>query len=243
MQEPSDKFAVAAEQCRKREQQHARIEFAKPGWSKWRVYSWIAYRDPERICTIEDSPSLGALRRYGDKRHYANADEWSNLLDKAPEQTLLRALQEGELVALDGDGNELHTGYWLVRTPRDIGDVMFRKTDVLLVWPGMDRIAHIGEQATQSRVGNDLPKSKQRRGAYRGALEQYMAGLSVTDLLRMSAEAIAQEFKAHCTRERADLLDGLPRRPRSMVPQIEKIKKRRIAIAKSQQRPTEANRH
>jgi hypothetical protein len=115
----------AAEQSRAMRRDHAQREFDKLGWIKWRVYSWIAYRDRSRICAIENVGNLWGLQQYARPC----------VVDRKPEETLLLALQAGELKAIDGDGEEIVADYWLGKEARDIGDDMiFRRADVLRVW-------------------------------------------------------------------------------------------------------------
>jgi hypothetical protein len=51
----------------------------------------------------------------------------------------------------------------------------------------------------------------------------------LSKLQRMKPAAIANEFKAYCAQERSELLPTLPKRLRSMEPQIERIIARRVA--------------
>jgi hypothetical protein len=73
----------------------------------------------------------------------------------------------------------------------------------------------------------------QRRGAYKGALNEWMAQRPIDRLRRMTLGAIADEFKLHCERERPKLLRLLPKRLRSMERTIERIIERRVKAAKA----------
>jgi hypothetical protein len=112
---------AAEERSRLAREQYADREFKKPGWSKWRVYSWIAHRDPRLICEIEDQHGLIALALYSET--------------PSPAETLLQALQDGRLKALDRERKEIPVDFWLCKTARDIRDEVFRQRDVLVVWP------------------------------------------------------------------------------------------------------------
>jgi hypothetical protein len=66
-----------------------------------------------------------------------------------------------------------------------------------------------------------------RRGAYRGALDAWMAKQELAILLKRGPAGIAQEFKAHCERELHELISLLPKRLRSMESEIQRIIERR----------------
>jgi hypothetical protein len=112
---------AADERSRVAREQYADREFKKPGWSKWRVYSWIVYRDPRLICKIEDQHGLRALALYSET--------------PSPVETLLQALQDGRLKALGRQGKEIPVDFWLCKTARDVRDEVFRRRDVFAVWP------------------------------------------------------------------------------------------------------------
>lgn len=76
----------------------------------------------------------------------------------------------------------------------------------------------------------DKPNSTQR-GAYRGALEAWMAPQPLNTLQRMGSAAIAREFEDYCERERPEVLLTLPKRLRSIEPAIARITARRVAAA------------
>jgi hypothetical protein len=158
-----------AERSRAMRRAYAWREFDEPGWSKWRVYSWIAYLDRSQICAIENRRNLCGLQAYGRP-----------CVDREPEKTLLRALQEGELKAIDHHGGEIPADYWLGKEARDIGDdVTFRRADVLQVWPDPRTLHPAPDQALSlhgkaldealdkwagDRWGNDLTKLPNRAG-------------------------------------------------------------------------------
>lgn len=114
----------AAERSRAMRRDCVEREFGKPGWSKWRIYSWIAHRDRSQICAIKNRSNLGGLQFYARP-----------CVDRRPEETLLHALQADKLKAIDSGGKEIVADYWLGKEARDIGDVIFRRVDVLRVWP------------------------------------------------------------------------------------------------------------
>jgi hypothetical protein len=72
-----------------------------------------------------------------------------------------------------------------------------------------------------------------RRGAYKAALEEWMAGKPLETLHRMKSYAIASCFKLYCEEQRPDLLSLLPKRLRSMRSLIERIVDDRMAAAKA----------
>jgi hypothetical protein len=83
-----------------------------------------------------------------------------------------------------------------------------------------------------------IPK---KRGAYRGALENWLAREDLKIWRRMQPEAITRAFADYCKAERPDLLPLLPKRLRSMESMIERIIKARRAAAKAlaaKQRPS-----
>jgi len=71
MRESSPEEIAATESRRtEREKLRARQEFEKLGWSEWRLFSWIAYRDPSKpgatwaLCgalTNGTAPALGIV--------------------------------------------------------------------------------------------------------------------------------------------------------------------------------------
>jgi hypothetical protein len=71
----------------------------------------------------------------------------------------------------------------------------------------------------------------QKRGGYKGGLAEWMAQKDLPTLRRMGSEAIARDFKDYCERERPKLIPLLPKRLRSMEPEIERIIKRRLEAA------------
>jgi hypothetical protein len=122
-----------------REQEREKREFENPGWSKWRVYSWIAYRDRSLICRIDSRHNLGGLQFYAPP-----------CVDRRPEETLLHALRADKLKAIDSNGKEIVADYWLGKEARDIGDVIFRRVDVLRVWPDPASALEPPAQSTES---------------------------------------------------------------------------------------------
>jgi hypothetical protein len=82
-----------------------------------------------------------------------------------------------------------------------------------------------------SEVGRDA--RLQQRGAYKGALEQWMASEVLARWRRMSLNAIAREFVKYCKAKRPDVLPLLPKRLRSMEPAIERIITRRVNDTKA----------
>jgi hypothetical protein len=72
------------------------------------------------------------------------------------------------------------------------------------------------------------------RGAYRGALDLWMAQKKLPVLRRMGAAAIAREFKAYCDQALPGLVPLLPKRLRSMHGVIDRIIKRRVEVARAQ---------
>jgi hypothetical protein len=75
--------------------------------------------------------------------------------------------------------------------------------------------------------------SRRQRGAYKGALEAWLAAKPLAQLRRMSVDAIAKAFRDYCERKRPELLPLLPRRPRSMEPAIQRIIDRRVEAAQA----------
>jgi hypothetical protein len=79
-----------------------------------------------------------------------------------------------------------------------------------------------------------------RRGAYRGALDSWMAKQNLSVLQRMEPAGIAREFKAYCDQELPGLIRLLPKRLRSMEGAIERIIKRRVEAQRTQNRSAKA---
>jgi hypothetical protein len=159
---------------------YAQREFDKPGWSKCRVYSWTAYRDRSQICAIESWGDLFGLKAYERP-----------CVDREPETTLLRALQEGELKAVGSDGKEIVADYWLGKEARDIGDdVIFRRMDVLRVWrdpldPAVSIVDGVAEQRRSS------PRPAKARAAAKAHMEaNYPAGLPRGVTYKVIARAV-----------------------------------------------------
>jgi hypothetical protein len=85
------------------------------------------------------------------------------------------------------------------------------------------------------------PKPGQRRAAYRGALEAWMAPKQLSILQRMGAAAIARAFESHCEQALPQLMPLLPKRRRSMESVIERIIQRRLTALRTKNRnPTSA---
>ena len=83
---------------------------------------------------------------------------------------------------------------------------------------------------------NRIDNHNSRRGAYRGALDLWMAKQNLLVLQKMEPAAIACEFKAYCDRELPELKSLLPKRLRSMENAIERIIKRRVDAVRTQNR-------
>jgi hypothetical protein len=77
-------------------------------------------------------------------------------------------------------------------------------------------------------------RSSSRRGAYKSALELFLAMKPLSILQRTTPAALASGFKLHCEQEQTEVLSVLPKRLRSMEPLIERIVDSRIAAAKTQ---------
>lgn len=73
-----------------------------------------------------------------------------------------------------------------------------------------------------------------RRGAYRGALDSWMAKQKLSILQKMEPAGIAREFKAYCDRALPGLIPLLPKRLRSMESVIERIIARRVGVARAE---------
>jgi hypothetical protein len=99
-----------------------------------------------------------------------------------------------------------------------------------LEYVGRDRPKKPEELQTALTVS---PSGSTRRGAYRGALEAWMAPQTLNTLQRMGSSAIAREFEAYCKQARPELLRTLPKRLRSMEPMIEQIIAGRKSVARA----------
>jgi hypothetical protein len=186
MSDPTpDEIAAADARRQAREAARAQHEFEKLGWSKWRVFSWIAYCDPSLICEIENRRDLSLLRRRYEWRKYRDRfapysefesaalqraiSKRESLRYRRPDETLLRALQDGDLKALDRDGNAVPAEYWLSKEPSDIGEgLVFKRKDVLGVWPSptttITGLPAPGEGETAvPPTGEGLPKAPDSR--------------------------------------------------------------------------------
>jgi hypothetical protein len=87
--------------------------------------------------------------------------------------------------------------------------------------------------AAAAAPGQPAVSPRRRRGAYIGALSEWMARMPIDTLRRMTPDAIAREFKVYCERERPELLPLLPKRLRSMHRIIERIIEGRVEAAKA----------
>jgi hypothetical protein len=76
----------------------------------------------------------------------------------------------------------------------------------------------------------------QRRAAYRGALDSWMAQQQLSVLQKMGATAIAREFKSHCEQRLPGVVPLFPKRLRSMQGVIERIIRRRVEALRTQNR-------
>lgn len=106
--------------------------FSNRFWDLGDVLGWIADRDPVkfgRIVSVHDLPPL--IFRVEPVPP-----------EEGPEEELLRALQDGNLVAYDlaevGENSRINADFWLFKNRGDIrghiGRVSFRRNDVLQVW-------------------------------------------------------------------------------------------------------------
>jgi hypothetical protein len=95
--------------------------------------------------------------------------------------------------------------------------------------PGGSLHADISTNEEASRTG-------QRRAAYRGALDSWMAQQQLPVLQKMAATAIARELKSHCEQRLPGVVPLLPKRLRSMEGVIERIIKRRVEALRTQNR-------
>jgi hypothetical protein len=112
---------VANEQNRSAQRRYAEREFNERVWSKWRAYSWFAYRDPSLICAIETYGDLVALRRYAGTQ---------TCHDRRPHVTLLKLLQDEKLK--DAEGKQVPGVRRLTeREAHKIGDPRFWRDDIL----------------------------------------------------------------------------------------------------------------
>jgi hypothetical protein len=75
-----------------------------------------------------------------------------------------------------------------------------------------------------------------RRGAYRRALDSWMAKQNLSVLQTMEPAGIAREFKAYCDEELPRLIPLLPKRLRSMEGVIQRIINRRVEAFRTQKR-------
>jgi hypothetical protein len=82
------------------------------------------------------------------------------------------------------------------------------------------------------RIGD----ASRRRGAYRGALDSWMAKQDLPILQKMGPAGIAGEFKSYCDEELPKLITLLPKRIRSMEGEIERIIKRRVDVTRARNR-------
>jgi hypothetical protein len=78
------------------------VEFGEPFWTVWLALSWIAFRDQKRLCLIEN--------RRGFKQ--AVLYRGSEMLDRAPNATLLGALRRDEIRAIDQSGSDIPAARW-----------------------------------------------------------------------------------------------------------------------------------
>jgi hypothetical protein len=108
--------------------------FDDPIWPIRDVLGWVLDRDPAkfgRLYTEEDIKS--ALFRLNYTRE-ARPERDPRVLT-----TVLHALQRGDLVAYDGT-NSVRCDFWTDKTPRYIrgsADFLFRREDVLALWPDL----------------------------------------------------------------------------------------------------------
>ncbi len=83
----------------------------------------------------------------------------------------------------------------------------------------------------ETPVGDQRYHLPRQRGAYKGALAEWMARKGIQLLRRMTPPAIATDFKSYCESKRRDLLSVLPKRLRSMEPEIARIIDKMAAAA------------
>jgi hypothetical protein len=124
--------------------------YQNPAWELGDVFGWVLDRDPEkfgRIFSLHDWQS--ALYRV----HISSAAA----VDPPARTVLLHALQRGVLVARDRDGNRIDPDYWLSKTEADLPALsrafLFRREEVLKVWPAEPAPASPEEQRAPVRTG------------------------------------------------------------------------------------------
>jgi hypothetical protein len=100
--------------------------FNSPFWNVWGLISWVAYRTPSDFCLIANEDRLEAAKLYGNTV--------LAMKEKHPESVILDALQTGALAGLL-NGGELPRETWAGRRLWDVGDIQFRREDVLKTWP------------------------------------------------------------------------------------------------------------
>ena len=109
--------------------------FAQPYWKGYEVFSWIAYRNPDKLGALDELRLLKfskvrwrrevlylLRRKNADPSHpdYWDAEliksPWARTVDANYEEALLNVLRNGEITAYHND-KELPEQYWWGRTP------------------------------------------------------------------------------------------------------------------------------
>jgi hypothetical protein len=121
----------------------AKRDYENPAWPISRVLRWVAWRDPLKI-----------NKEWKHLVFYPAVDSQND----DPPPTLLRALQEGALRAIDS-GQELQPESWFRTALNALPDVDFRREDVLKLWPPLPRSLdqaplQLGQQTNQPSRGS-----------------------------------------------------------------------------------------
>jgi hypothetical protein len=103
-----------------------RRDFDELSWPTNRLVAWIAFRDPKH---------LGKSWRAAAQYDHSTSARQPPLMDTQPLDTLLRALREDQIRAIDQNGAEMEPDAWLHANRWPWPMVRFRRHDVFKLWP------------------------------------------------------------------------------------------------------------
>jgi hypothetical protein len=201
-------------------------------------------REPAGLNEIEKLVGKGATKDFGSGTLENWQKSWSVYC------TLVDGVKKGSIVPTkpvylaDRDINGVLTAIPLsvlldlARQRGDPGEIL----SSLLTWyeSNPPELAAKSSLATEPTETGSVEPSSPQRGAYRGALAAWLAARPLATFQRMTANAIASNFKRYCEQKRPDLLPLLPKRLRSMEPFIERIVADRVANPKAEHAKTKA---
>ena len=100
------------------------LAWIEPFWTAWHVLSWIAFRDKDRLCRIENSSDFRQANWYSQPP----------IAEQKPHDVLRAALRRDEVTALGTDGAAIPSAKWAFVDKVWKQECIFRRNDILRIW-------------------------------------------------------------------------------------------------------------